>query len=177
MLFLFLFYWKKPFEFWHFFCEAVEVAWGKKIWNDWSRINFHYSGPRKAQLVDPEFKIQVTRGVQNIQTRVVGTPCITWQSLVGTWLSWIANKNRTKLYWNWHCDSPDINYDDGYLDFELSQSPLWTNQIRIIYGRTKSDSKKSFAMMKGNYIPYHLAVVPRNEWHVVINSFYFRSIA
>ena len=27
-----------------------------------------------AQLVDPEFKIQVTQGVQNIQTRV-GTPC------------------------------------------------------------------------------------------------------
>jgi hypothetical protein len=25
------------------------------------RSNFHYSGPQKAQLVDPEFKIQVTR--------------------------------------------------------------------------------------------------------------------
>ena len=45
-----------------------------------------------------------------------------------------------------------INYDDGYLDFRVIQSPLWSNQIRIIYGRTKSDGKKSFAMMKGNYI-------------------------
>ena len=44
-----------------------------------------------------------------------------------------------------------INYDDGYLDFRVIQSPLWSNQIRIIYGRTKSDGKKSFAMMKGNY--------------------------
>ena len=39
------------------------------------RSNFHYSGPQKAQLVDPEFKIQVTRRVQNIQTRV-RTPCM-----------------------------------------------------------------------------------------------------
>ena len=46
----------------------------KKLQNDWSSINFHYSGPQKAQLVDPEFKIQVTQGVQNIQTRA-GTPC------------------------------------------------------------------------------------------------------
>ena len=34
------------------------------------RSNFHYSGPQKAQLVDPEFKIQVTWGFQIIQTRV-----------------------------------------------------------------------------------------------------------
>jgi hypothetical protein len=38
------------------------------------RSNFHYSGPQKAQLVDPEFKIQVTQGVQNIQV-CVRTPC------------------------------------------------------------------------------------------------------
>ena len=38
------------------------------------RSNFHYSGPKKAQLVDPEFIIQVIRGVQNIQT-CVRTPC------------------------------------------------------------------------------------------------------
>ena len=38
------------------------------------RWNFHYSGPQKAQLVDAEFKIQVTQGVQNIQN-YVGTPC------------------------------------------------------------------------------------------------------
>ena len=46
----------------------------RKFKNDWSSINFHYLGPQKAQLVDTKFKIQVTRGVQNIQTRV-GTPC------------------------------------------------------------------------------------------------------
>ena len=38
------------------------------------RSNFHYSEPQKAQLVDPEFKIQVTRGVQNIQV-CIRTPC------------------------------------------------------------------------------------------------------
>jgi hypothetical protein len=43
----------------------------KKFQND-----FHYSGPQKAHVVDTEFKIQVTQGVQNIQTRD-GTPCIT----------------------------------------------------------------------------------------------------
>ena len=41
---------------------------------DLSSIKFHYSGPQKPQLVDPEFKIQVTQEVQNIQTRV-RTPC------------------------------------------------------------------------------------------------------
>ena len=30
--------------------------------------------PKKTQLIDPGFKIQVTQGVQNIQTRV-RTPC------------------------------------------------------------------------------------------------------
>ena len=33
------------------------------------RSNFHYSGPQKAQLVDPEFKIQVTRGYIQIRVR------------------------------------------------------------------------------------------------------------
>ena len=33
-----------------------------KLKGHWS--NFHYSGHQKAQLDDPEFKIQVTRGVQ-----------------------------------------------------------------------------------------------------------------
>ena len=48
----------------------------KKFQKDLSSLNFHYSGPKKTQLVDPELKIQVTQGVQNIQTRV-GTPCKT----------------------------------------------------------------------------------------------------
>jgi hypothetical protein len=38
------------------------------------RSNFHYSGPQKNHLVYPEFKIQVTRRVQNIQV-CVRTPC------------------------------------------------------------------------------------------------------
>ena len=58
---------------------SIGGCWGcvrsKKVSNGWSGINFHYSGPQKTQLVDPEFKIQVTRRVQNIQTRV-RTPCI-----------------------------------------------------------------------------------------------------
>ena len=44
------------------------------------RSNFHYSGPQKAQLVNSEFKIQVTRRVQNIQTRV-RTPCISLKNI------------------------------------------------------------------------------------------------
>ena len=68
----------------------------KKIWNDWSSINFHYSGPRKAQLVGPEFKIQVTRGVQNIQN-YAGTPCMVVReiSLTSNSLSQIVSKQTT----------------------------------------------------------------------------------
>jgi hypothetical protein len=30
------------------FQTAVEVAWGKKIWNNYSSIDFYYSGPQKV---------------------------------------------------------------------------------------------------------------------------------
>ena len=69
----------------HFFIDF----WHSSFWRLWRtgmllltklkghRSNFHYSGLQKAQLVDPKFKIQVTRGVQNIQTES-GHPVITW---------------------------------------------------------------------------------------------------
>ena len=73
----------------------------KKIWNDWSIINFHYSEPQKAQLVDPEFKIQVTWGVKNIKTRV-RTPCIGGNRVqilcIAKWVK--SGQKWTKMYKN-----------------------------------------------------------------------------
>jgi hypothetical protein len=81
---------------WGFWLHEV-----KRFQNDWSSINFHNSGPQKAQLVDPEFKIQVTWGVQNIQTRV-RTPCITcWINLGARKLpNLLQNRSCIKIF-NW----------------------------------------------------------------------------
>ena len=58
---------KNTFDFWHFLPEA-EV---KKVSNDWSGINCHYSRPHQAWS-----KVQYfTRAVQNI-TFCVRIPCI-----------------------------------------------------------------------------------------------------
>ena len=86
-------------------------------------INFHYSGPQKAQLVDPEFKIQVTREVQNIQTRV-GTPCNITNSKtqVKTHLDpkWTPFKEsflpcfQTSLLYFLHLLSNQLQFNDRY---------------------------------------------------------------
>ena len=101
---------------------------------------------------------------------------ITICSTVRQWCSIVIER-----FWQCHREKAregftllGINYDDGYLDFRVIQSPLWSNQIRIIYGRTKSDGKKSFAMMKGNYISGSTKL--SSEWLTAGDKFLYFSM-